>query len=222
MVRALFLILIVGTRALHAAPELCERAAQVAARETGVPEDVLRAITLAETGRSRGGAVRPWPWSANIGGQGHWLESEAALRALIDAAMAAGQRQIDIGCFQINWHWHRGAFGHPHELVDPLTGARYAARYLTALISELGDLEAAIGAYHSRDPARAARYGARVEGFRAAGPRSGVTAPDSRRVRPLAGSTGERPVAPGAIGALSGSLVHPAARLRPFISGFVP
>ena len=41
--------------------EICERAIVEGARREGVPESVLHAISLTETGRPTNGRLRPWP-----------------------------------------------------------------------------------------------------------------------------------------------------------------
>jgi hypothetical protein len=141
--------------------DLCDRAAADAARATGVPLAVLQAIALTETGRNRGGQLRPWPWATNQGGPGHWFETRAAAEAHVRALVAEGRRNIDIGCFQINLRWHGHAFAGPEAMFDPAANAHYAARFLAGLAAELGSWEAAAGAYHSRTPELAERYGAR-------------------------------------------------------------
>lgn len=150
-----------------AAPELCENAARQAAVEVGVPVDVLLAIALTETGRMRDGVMRPWPWAANLDGQGHWFDTQAHALAFADSAVAAGRTGFDLGCFQINWHWHGAHFANPRALLDPLAGARYAAGFLADLAAELGSWERAAGAYHSRTPHLAARYRSRFAQLRA-------------------------------------------------------
>jgi hypothetical protein len=55
------LLLTLVASAAHARPELCEEAARRASQETGVPADVLQAISLTETGRAHRGQMRPWP-----------------------------------------------------------------------------------------------------------------------------------------------------------------
>lgn len=141
--------------------DLCDRAAVEAARATGVPLAVLQAIALTESGRSRAGRVRPWPWATNQGGPGHWFESRAAAEAHVAGLIAEGRRNIDIGCFQINLRWHGHAFASPEAMFEPAANARYAAEFLSGLAAELGSWEAAAGAYHSRTPELAERYGAR-------------------------------------------------------------
>lgn len=150
-----------------AGPELCENAARQAARESGVPVDVLLAIALTETGRLRDGIMRPWPWAANLDGQGHWFDTPAHALAFAESALAAGRTGFDLGCFQINWHWHGAHFASPRALLEPLAGARYAAGFLADLAAELGSWERAAGAYHSRTPHLAARYRERFAQLRA-------------------------------------------------------
>lgn len=150
-----------------AEPELCENAARRAAPEAGVPADVLLAIAMTETGRLRDGVMRPWPWAANLDGQGHWFDTPAQALAFADSALATGRTGFDLGCFQINWHWHGAQFANPRALLDPLAGARYAARFLADLYAELGSWERAAGAYHSRTPHLAARYRNRFNALRA-------------------------------------------------------
>lgn len=146
---------------------LCDAVASEAARRTGVPLSVLQAIQLTETGRKRGGAFRPWPWTVNMEGAGHWFESEDAARAYVYKEFKRGARSFDLGCFQINYKWHGQAFSSIDEMFDPLANALYAARFLQTLHAEQGDWGRAAGAYHSRTPEFADRYQARFERLRA-------------------------------------------------------
>lgn len=143
---------------------LCEASAARAARATGVPLDVLRAIALTESGRNRGGRMQPWPWTLNAEGSGAWFESRAAAEAAAHRLADRGVRSIDLGCFQVNHNWHGEAFDSLEAMLDPDANALYAARFLGQLATELGSWEAAAGAYHSRTPALAERY---VRRFRA-------------------------------------------------------
>lgn len=148
--------------------DLCQRAAAQVARETGVPVDVLSALTLLETGHShQSDGLQPWPWALNIGGSGHWPDTESAALAMIDQALASGQDSVDIGCFQINWRWHGRHFSSPRVLLEPQANARYAASFLSDLYQETGDWNLAAGAYHSRTEVHAAPYRARFVALRA-------------------------------------------------------
>lgn len=143
------------------AAAMCDTAAYSAAARTGVPLEVLRAITRVETGRHRDGALQPWPWTVNMEGAGRWFDSRAALLDYVERHMARGARSFDLGCFQINYRWHGQAFRSVADMTDPRTGALYAARFLADLYAETGDWAEAAGAYHSRTPVHARRYRAR-------------------------------------------------------------
>lgn len=152
-----FLLFPLGATATVAEKNACIDAAHSAAHATGVPSDLLIAITTTET-RHRGSA---WPWTINDSGTPSWhatrAQAEQAARLLLENG-----RSIDVGCFQINSDWHGAAFPTVESMFDPETNARYAAEYLLHLRSQVGDWSKAIAAYHSRDPDRGADYLRRV------------------------------------------------------------
>ena len=147
---------------------LCEKAAREVAATTGVPPSVLLAITLAETGRTQDGAFSPWPWTLNVAGQGFWFDKPEDARQFIRQQIDSGNRNFDVGCFQINYYWHQGASLRPDSMLDPLTSARYAASFLKTLHDESGDWSTAAGAYHSRTPHYAEKYRKRFDRIRSA------------------------------------------------------
>lgn len=188
-----------------ALPQLCVEAARVAAQRHGVPTAVMRAITLVETRRQVGGAARPWPWTLNIEGGGHWFETRAEALARALREIGRGRRSIDLGCFQLNWRWHGQNFASPDAMLEPRRAADYAARFLAGLYAETGDWMRAAGYYHSRRPAPAARYRdlvrralARFEPAdgprRAAAPEPSASPVPPIRIRPGAGDDGPRPL----------------------------
>jgi hypothetical protein len=150
-------------QAVPSVAALCDTAAHQAAQESGVPVSVMLAITRAETGRSLSGTLSPWPWAINRAGRGAWFPSQEEAIDAVAQAIAGGERNIDIGCFQINLHWHGQAFRSLEDMFDPARNARYAAKFLSSLHAESGDWSAAIGAYHSRREDDATRYLARVQ-----------------------------------------------------------
>ncbi|MEE3099017.1 MAG: lytic transglycosylase domain-containing protein, partial [Pseudomonadota bacterium] len=141
---------------------LGEAAARRAATAEDVPLPLLRAIALAETGRTRDGRLPPWPWTVNMEGEGRWFDAPGPLLDWVRARQAAGARSFDLGCFQVNHLWHGQAFDSLDRMLDPDENARYAARFLRALRDETGSWETAVGHYHSRTPDLAAGYRARV------------------------------------------------------------
>ncbi|MCH8467972.1 MAG: transglycosylase SLT domain-containing protein, partial [Roseinatronobacter sp.] len=111
-----------------------------------------------------GGAFRAGPWTLNKAGKGRYLATQQEALAILDSALASGRRNIDIGCMQINWHWHGAQFATLAQMIDPVENTRYAARYLRDLHQRLGDWELAVMRYHSADGARGRAYMQRVRG----------------------------------------------------------
>lgn len=182
--------------------QICDRVAAIAAERSGVPTAVLQAISLTETGRARDMALRPWPWTVNMEGEGHWFDSADEARAYVFREFKRGARSFDVGCFQINYKWHGEAFTSIDQMFDPVANATYAAQLLRDLYSETGSWSAAAGAYHSRTPEYAARYRARFDRILAnLGPDAAV----------LSGGAAEIPEIPDILVAMSDTRPEPAA-----------
>lgn len=141
---------------------ICDRAAEGAAKSSGVPVDVLKAITRVEAGRSTEAGFSGWPWTVNQAGDGSFFDSKAAAMDHVQRVIDRGETNIDIGCFQINIRWHSKAFASLEHMFDPDENAIYAASFLQRLHDESGSWEAAIGAYHSRRDEAAEGYLAKV------------------------------------------------------------
>lgn len=162
-------LLLVGLWATCAradAADICLTAARDAAATSDVPLSVLIAITQTETGRRQGGDTRPWPWTVNMEGEGHWFDSRDAALAFVFENYNRGARSFDIGCFQINFRWHGEHFNSIEEMFDPAANAAYAARFLSTLHTETGDWSTAAGAFHSRTEVQAAGYRTTFDQFR--------------------------------------------------------
>ncbi|MFV0410302.1 MAG: hypothetical protein ACK5LJ_11590 [Paracoccus sp. (in: a-proteobacteria)] len=138
------LLMVMAAPALARAPveepaALCEWVASMAATESGVSADILGALTLTETGRRWDGVVRPWAWSVNAEGEGTWFDDPNAALGFAEDRVVRGRHNLDIGCFQLNYRWHGMNFSSMAEMFDPLSNARYAARFVSELDAETGD-----------------------------------------------------------------------------------
>lgn len=149
-------------RAARDPAELCDLAAAQAARDYGVPIDILLAITRVETGRGKGDAA-PWPWAINADGAGTWYATKAEAVTAATSHANDGTGTFDVGCFQLNIRWHGPGFASLDDMFDPTKNADYAARFLAQLYQENGDWAAAVSAYHSRTPDLAEAYLAKVK-----------------------------------------------------------
>mgnify|MGYP002778835790 CR=1 FL=1 len=164
MVRVAALLILFVTPALAEPGRLCRAAIQAAEREAGIPAHLLMAIGRVESGRRdpETGAFHPWPWAINAEGRGQFFPTKAAAIAGVQELQARGVRSIDVGCMQVNLRHHPDAFPNLDAAFDPLTNARYAARFMGELNSTRGDWSRAAGAYHSQTPEFGEPYRARV------------------------------------------------------------
>ncbi len=73
------------------------------------------------------------------------------------SARAQGAKLIDLGCMQINYHFHGRAFCVPAEMLDPRKNVEYAARFLADLHARHETWTMAVARYHAgpnNDPRR--------------------------------------------------------------------
>lgn len=196
----------------------CDLAAARAAEATGVPIDLLLAITRAETGRSGAGRdPYPWPWTINAEGEGHWYETRDEAISAAEAHLAGGTASFDIGCFQLNVRWHGEGFATLEDMFDPQRNADYAAGFLLDLYRESSDWKQAVAAYHSRTPELAARYVRRVKSI-LEGP-GADTQPTAEAMPPAAPRENRFPLLQaGGVGS-AGSLVPSQAGTGPLFGG---
>ena len=114
---------------------LCQRATagQEAARR--IPRKLLHAISIAESGRwdkNRRENIA-WPWTVTSGGKGRYLPTKQAAIRAVRKLKRQGVRNIDVGCMQINLHYHPHAFESLQSALDPVTNANYASAHLRQL-----------------------------------------------------------------------------------------
>lgn len=142
----------------------CTDAAAQIERKDQLPQSILEAITTVETGRGVPGEAirRPWPWTVTAEGKGHHYATKSAAIEAVRALRARGVSSIDVGCMQVNLHYHPGAFTSLEEAFDPASNITYAASLLTQLRQGRGSWESAIEHYHSYDPDRRLAYRLRV------------------------------------------------------------
>ncbi|HEY2538714.1 MAG TPA: lytic transglycosylase domain-containing protein [Stellaceae bacterium] len=154
---AVALLLAWSSAAAAAPPETgqntdCTAAIATAERSGDIPAGLLAAIGHVESGRPDplGGAVQPWPWTIDAGGDGRFFATKAEAITATHELQAQGIASVDVGCMQVNLAYHPTAFATLEEAFDPLANALYAARFLRLLFSQTGDWPAAIAAYHSQ------------------------------------------------------------------------
>jgi hypothetical protein len=152
-------------KSLTGQSELCAVALRDAEQRYHLPPSLLGSIAKAESGRpiTNAADIRPWPWTIDADGTGLFFDSKAAAVAWT-RVQAARHRFIDVGCMQIDLHYHPTAFASLEDAFDPAANADYAARLLLDLYrGEAGaSWDSAVGLYHSHTWSLAAQYRDRV------------------------------------------------------------
>jgi hypothetical protein len=121
-----------------------------------IPQHILSAIALTESGKTDKNTklYMPWPWTANIGGSGRYFKTQKEALFTFKQLIARKYDRFDVGCMQVNWHYHKGAFSSIEEALDPYYNVRYAAEFLTSLYKQTGSWTQAAVYYHSKTPMR--------------------------------------------------------------------
>jgi hypothetical protein len=143
---------------------ICARQVVEVERILGLPPHLLQAISKVESGRwsKRHKALVSWPWTVMAEGRGRYLPSRLAAVHEVEKLRARGVSNIDVGCMQVNLHYHPKAFANLDQAFDPAFNVSYAGKFLLELRRETRSWERAIGRYPSATPKLANRYRAKV------------------------------------------------------------
>ncbi|MCG7392040.1 transglycosylase SLT domain-containing protein [Microvirga sp. ACRRW] len=131
-----------------------------ASAKYGVPLGMLYSVGLTETGRR--GSLQPY--AMNIEGRAVFANSLGEAVQQFEQARRAGAKLVDLGCMQINHHYHRERFASLESMLSPRDNVEYAARFLSELKGRHETWTMAIARYHAgpdNDPAQK-RYVCRV------------------------------------------------------------
>lgn len=160
MVGLSLIALATSTSDALASQGICEREIAAAAIKYDVPEGILYSVGLTETGRR--GSLQPW--ALNVEGKAIFASSRKDAIEVFEDARRQGAKLIDLGCMQINHHYHGDQFSDPDEMLNPRRNVEYAAKFLSRLHSKHVTWTMAVARYHAgpnNDPAQK-RYVCRV------------------------------------------------------------
>ena len=111
--------------------------------EEGLPPMLLSAITFIESS--------DMPWVIGVKGLSHRFNTKKEALEKIKELKAKRHKNFDIGCMQVNHHFHKDKFQSEDDMLNPIHNIRFAARFLKQLKEESGSWEKAISYYNSRD-----------------------------------------------------------------------
>jgi len=128
----------------------CEYLAKDAEKRYGLPENILLSISRVESGYQKlDGVRRAWPWTLNAGGDSAYFKTKEAALSSLNERIKEGVTNIDIGCMQLNYRWHKKFFSNLNEMMSPAENVDYSARFLKRLHARHGSWEKAVKFYHS-------------------------------------------------------------------------
>ncbi len=143
---------------------LCTSRIAAAEKALTIPDQLLQAVAVVESGRwdpTRKRAL-PWPWTVYARGNGKKFDSKAEAIAEVERLRAAGVRNIDVGCMQVNLRHHPRAFDSLEQAFDPTFNVAYAGHFLKTLYRSKRSWSQAIASYHSSTPKYARPYRKKV------------------------------------------------------------
>lgn len=133
------------TGTAHASANSCEKEILRASSTYGVPTGVLYSVGLTETGVR--GSLQPY--ALNIEGKPVFARSAAEAVTAFRNAQSQGATLIDLGCMQINHHYHAREFASVRQMLDPHANVDYAARFLVDLKKRYSTWSMAVARYHA-------------------------------------------------------------------------
>lgn len=150
-----------------AAADACAAATARAEKAHGIPKHLLTAISHAESGRwsTEREATQAWPWTVMADGRGRYFTTKEEAVAEVEILLSEGVKNIDVGCMQVNLHYHWEAFETLSEAFDPEANAAYAARFLKERRAEARNWLTAAGHYHSKTREKMRPYRTKVIKF---------------------------------------------------------
>lgn len=133
-------------------------------QEYGLPEHLLSAIAVTESGRYHQGLKMtvPWPWTINAQGKGYFFDTKSEAIQKINDLRAAGVKSADVGCMQVNLYYHPNAFSSLQQAFEPQYNIRYAAQFLKSNYDETGSWKQAVAYYHSKTDVHGKAYAKKV------------------------------------------------------------
>ncbi len=143
-----------------AGAQACTKHFPKAERYHNIPTHWLAAIAGQESGRYHKGLglMLPWPWTINVKGKGYYFDTKQEALAKIREYHAKGIKSIDVGCMQVNMHYHGHAFEDIKQALEPRYNVAYAARFLRSNFDGMRSWKKATAAYHSKTPSKGSKY----------------------------------------------------------------
>ena len=134
----------------------CLKAIDLIADKTIVPVNLLLQVAKVESGY--GPHKTPWPWAIQVQGKSYYFKTQSAANLYIKQLLSLGIENFDVGCFQVNWRWHKDKVRTPQELLNPIKNTLIASQYLGDLKTQHYSWLKAVAYYHSSNLQQGKNY----------------------------------------------------------------
>lgn len=149
----------------HVSPQSWAEAIKVA----DIPGNILFAMSLRESGTTFKGKreYAPWPWVLNIGRKetavvdgeektkvnyrAKYFETKEDARAALEDEVAAGNRWVAVGMYQIHLRFNAHRVENVLDLIDPTTNLKVAAEVLKDCGKRYASVDERLSCYYSGD-----------------------------------------------------------------------
>ena len=143
----------------------CNRYFDIFEKKYEIPDNLLKAVSVTESGRWHRGENKalPWPWTINVAGKGYYYSSKKEAIKAVEDFKRKGRTSIDVGCMQINLKYHPEAFANLNQAFEPKYNIEYAAKFLANNYERTdGGWKEAVGDYHNKKSSLGRKYANRV------------------------------------------------------------
>lgn len=148
----LYLILLSVTAIIYSNNNDCYEYISLQENIKNIPKNLLKSISLVESGRKVNGKFIAWPWTINVEGKGYVFKTKKEAIDAVKKHIKQGKTSIDVGAMQINLKHHPHAFKSLEDAFDPQINIAYGAKYLKELYKKTGNWNDAVAYYHSASP----------------------------------------------------------------------
>jgi hypothetical protein len=129
----------------------CERYFHIFEKQYNIPKNLLKSVSIIESGiHHKESSTRvPWPWTINVKGKGYFFDNKNDAIEAVKKHQKAGIKSIDIGCMQVNLYYHPKAFEGLEHAFEPVNNIEYAAKFIKSNFEKHMSWRLAVAAYHS-------------------------------------------------------------------------
>jgi hypothetical protein len=134
---------------------VCYKEIEQAEIKYNIPKGLLSAISIVES--------KMHPFTLNNAGQSYYFNDFGKVYIKLSELLNSGESNVDIGCMQLNHHYHAKNFSKLTDMLDPKENVEYAAKFLKQLYAENNkSWHKAVRFYHSRISSKHKIYSKKV------------------------------------------------------------